>query len=261
VRVLVTFALETEFAPWRALRKFRRAKWETASVFRTEIGEAEVNVLLTGVGAPHAALMSLSEIARGESDTVEFCVSAGLAGALQPEYRIGQVLAARTIVAERAAEGAGSRTMESSAPLLEFAGDCGATIVKRFYTAGHVVSRAEEKEQLGLAADAVEMESFAILSRARANGVPGVAIRSISDTVNEDLPLPMDDLFDESGAVSLPRVIGQVARRPGAIPGLVKLGQQSKRAAESLASFLDRYVAGFSERAKALQFKSVTAPN
>ena len=44
------------------------------------------------------------------------------------------------------------------------------------------------------------------------------------------------------GRVSTPRVLGEVARHPGSIPGLVRLGHNSKKAAESLATFLDSYV-------------------
>jgi adenosylhomocysteine nucleosidase len=260
VRVLVTFALENEFAPWRALRKFRRAKWDAADVFRTEIGGADVNVLLTGVGARQASL-AMAKIAWGEPDTVEFCVSAGVAGALRPQYQIGQILVARSVVAERAPDGSSGRVFEASAPLISFAEDCGATPANRFYSAERVISRAEEKEHLGASADAVEMESFAVLSRARANGVPGAAIRSVSDTVDEDLPLDMNGVFTESGEVSIPRVLGQVAMRPQAIPKLVKLGHNSKLAAESLAAFLDRYIRELSKRASALEANSVETPN
>ena len=44
------------------------------------------------------------------------------------------------------------------------------------------------------------------------------------------------------GNVSIRRVLGQIVRHPRALPGLVRLGRQSKIAAESLANFLDRYV-------------------
>jgi nucleoside phosphorylase len=255
MRIVVTFALENEFAPWRALRKFRRMKWNAVDVFRADIGGAEVNVILTGAGTRQAAL-EISRISWGACDTVEFCISSGFAGALRPQYRIGQVLAAQTVVAERVPAGATGRILEASAPLVFFAEDCGATVTSRFYTAERAVSRAEEKRHLGSSADAVEMESFAILSKARADGVPGVAIRSISDTVDEDLPLDMNEVFSEDGEVSIPRVLGQVALHPQSIPGLVKLGQRSKRAAECLAAFLDRYILEFSERAKILESKS-----
>ena len=234
-------------------------KCNAADVFRAEIGGAEVNVILTGVGTRRAAL-EISKVSWGESDTVEFCISSGLAGALRPQYQIGQVLAAQTVVAEPVPPGAPGKVVECSAPLVSFAEDYGATVVSRFYTAERAISRAEEKRHLGASADAVEMESFAILSRARADGVPGVAIRSISDRVDEDLPLDMNEVFTENGEVSIPRVLGQVALRPQSIPGLVKLGQRSKRAAESLAAFLDRYILELSERAKVLESKSSAVP-
>jgi nucleoside phosphorylase len=252
VRILVTFALENEFAPWRSMRKFRKAKWDSADVLHAEIGAADVYVLLTGVGSRQAAL-AMAKVGWGEPDTVEFCISAGMAGALRPQYQIGQVLAPRTVVAERAPAGSNGLVFETSAPLISFAEDCGATVVQRFYSAERVISRAEEKEYLGSTADAVEMESFTVLSHARANGVPGAAIRAVSDTVEEDLPLDMNGVFTSSGTVSIPRVLGQVALHPQSIPGLVKLGHNSKLAAEALAAFLDRYIRDLSRRTKALE--------
>ena len=56
------------------------------------------------------------------------CISSGLAGALQPHYEIGQVLAARIAsFSESPARRPQSRTLESSAALVSFAGECGAT--------------------------------------------------------------------------------------------------------------------------------------
>src|SRR4029077_345095 len=89
----------------------------------------------------------------------------------------------------------------------------------------------------------VEMESFEVVLESLAFGVPVVAIRAISDGVDEDLPLDMNRIFADDGQVSIPRVLGQVVRHPESIPSLVRLGQQSKKAAESLAQFLDRYIA------------------
>lgn len=252
MRVLVTFALENEFAPWRARRKFRRSTWGAAQVYLAEIGTAEVGVVLTGAGPRQASLES-SKVTWADSDSVDFCISSGLAGSLKPQYTIGQVLAARTVRAERASDSDAGGTLESSAALLAFAEDCGATPVNRFYSAERVIASAEEKRHLGEQADAVEMESFAILAKARAKGIPAVAVRSISDVVDEDLPLDMNGIFNADGEVSLPRVLGQLALSPLALPGLVKLGRQSKHAAESLAAFLDRYITALSEKAQPLE--------
>jgi nucleoside phosphorylase len=256
VRILVTFALENEFAPWRAMHRFRESTWGKADVFAAEIGGADVAVLLTGVG-PRPAKLALSKIVWGESGTLEYCISSGLAGALRPEYSVAQVVAAREAASEGVRDENGEpKVLPSSASLVSFASDCGATVVNRFYTAERAIWRADEKKHLGKTADAVEMESFEILAAAADSGVPAAAVRAVSDTSEEALPLDMNEVFSDEGQLSIPRVVGQVALHPQALPGLVKLGQQSKKAAESLAQFLDRYIARISASAEPIELKA-----
>ena len=149
--------------------------------------------------------------------------------------------------------------MQSSAPLLTFAAENGATVVEQFFSAVRVVGRAEEKRHLGAHSDAVEMESFEVLLESAASGIPAIAIRVISDTVDEDLPLDMNRIFTDEGQVSIPRVLGQVALHPGSVPDLVRLGQNSKAAAESLAGFLDKYIATVSQRFQTLERRTGAA--
>ena len=223
-----------------------------------EIGQAEVGVILTGVGPRHAAIAA-STIEWGTPGSIDLCISSGVAGALRQEHKIGDVLAARAVVSEDARSDEGSGVLDCSAALISVAADCGARIADRFYSANRVISRAEEKQRLGAAADAVEMESFEIMQRARADGVPAIAIRAISDAVDEDLPLEMNEIFNEEGRVSMPRVIGQAALHPRSVPGLIRLGQKSKRAAEALAVFLDRYVTTLAGASKLESEVSVAA--
>jgi adenosylhomocysteine nucleosidase len=259
LKILVTFALENEFAPWRAAHDFRKVQWEDSEAFVADIAGAEVGVVLTGVGTRQAKL-AFPKAAWGESESLEFCISSGLAGALKPEFQIGQILGAKSIISESPQTESLRAGLPSSSSLLSFAADCGATLVDRFFTTEHVVGTAEEKRHLGLTADVVEMESFEILRAATEEGIPAIAIRAISDTANEDLPLDMTAVFNEEGQVSLPRVLGQVALHPGAVPGLVKLGKQSKIAAESLARFLDQYVGVIAGQAGNLERKAAAAP-
>jgi adenosylhomocysteine nucleosidase len=251
MKILVTFALENEFAPWRAMRKFHSEDWGPATAYVTEIGGAEVGVILTGAG-PVPARTAAQKVMSHE-DEINFCISSGLAGALRPELRVTQVVAARALFTEPANVEEITDLIEPSGPLLTFAEQSGATLVDRFYSASRVVARSEEKRLWGKQASAVEMESFDILSVAAESGIPAVAIRSISDTVDEDLPLDMNRIFSDEGQVSLPRVIGEVVRNPGSVPSLVRLGQNAKAAAESLARFLDGYVALIAEKYKGLE--------
>lgn len=246
MKILVTFALENEFAPWRAMRDFRSRAWGKTTVSSADIGGAEVGVIVTGIGPRIAGLQARNALKIG-GDAIQFCISSGLAGAVKPQYAVGQVLAARTARSETA-EGDPANTMECSAALLSFAESCGATVVNCFYTSERAIGTQQEKEHIGRFADAVEMESFGVLNEAAGLGIPATAIRAISDVANENLPLDMNEVFTDTGRVSIPRVVQQVARHPGAVPGLMKLGRQSREAAEALARFLDRYVAIVAEQ-------------
>jgi len=258
MKILVTFALETEFAPWRALREFRAVQWGDATVYRAQIGAAEVGVILTGAG-PKQAHLETAKVLGGDPDSVQLCVSSGLAGALKPQYQVGQVLAARSVRTENELTDPSGDPLESSAPLLSFAAECGATVVEQFYSAVRVVGKAEEKRHLGERSDAVEMESFEVLLESAAYGIPAIAIRAVSDSVDDDLPLDMNRIFTDEGQVSIPRVLGQVALNPTSVPELVRLGRNSKTAAESLAHFLDKYITMVSGRFQSLERRTGAA--
>jgi adenosylhomocysteine nucleosidase len=258
MKILVTFALETEFAPWRALREFRAVLWGDAEVYRAQMGAAEVVVLLTGVG-PKQAHLQTAKVLGGDQESIHLCISSGLAGALKPEYQIGQVVAARAVCTENELRDSSSNRLQSSTALLSFAEECGATVVEQFFSSVRVVGRAEEKRELGEHSDAVEMESFEVLLESAAYGIPAIAIRAISDSVDDDLPLDMNRIFTDEGQVSIPRVLGQVALHPTAVPELVRLGQNSKTAAEALAQFLDKYITMVSGRFQILERRTGAA--
>src|SRR5260370_33415019 len=89
MRILVTFAVEAEFAPWRKVRQFVKQTNGSAEYFAARIGAANVNVVLTGVGGKSAWLETTRIVWDGD---VDICVSSGLAGALRAEHRLGDSL-------------------------------------------------------------------------------------------------------------------------------------------------------------------------
>ncbi len=240
MKVLVTFAVEAEFAPWRRRRDFRRAVlpahpvYGEKSVYEGQMGNCTVRVLLTGMGwenagwAVHAAL---------DQDVPDACISSGLAGGLSPAYRPGEILAARKV-----SEADGAGVMHSDPALLKTASDHGARVVDSFLTSRRLVVQAEEKQRMGRFGDAAEMESFPVLAAACSRSVPSIAIRAIADAADEDLPLDFGRALTPQGQVSIARALQQLARRPRALPALGPFVQQCRRAAHSLAEFLDVYV-------------------
>lgn len=240
MKVLVTFAVDAEFAPWRRLRKFRRATLQPHPMYEAQIGENAVRVVLTGMGWENArrAVQTVLE------DLPDVCISSGLAGGLRPGYRPGEILAARHV-----GEVKGGRVMRSDAELLEAAASCGAQIVDMFLSSRWLVVSADEKRRIGQFGDAVDMESFRVFAAASGRGVPSVAIRAVADPVELDLPLDFSQVINERGQIRSARLLALVAARPSRLSGLIRLGRTSWRAAASLAQLLDRYVAALVDRA------------
>jgi nucleoside phosphorylase len=177
-------------------------------------------------------------------DGVDVCISSGLAGGLKDEHGRGDILVARAV------RNHGNHCVKSNARLLQLAVDAGAKPVDLFVSAEAVVATARRKYQLGVAADAVEMESFAVLSAAAARGVQALAVRAIADPVSADLPYDFNQVINKEGQVSLRRVISLVVRSPQRLPALVRFVRESSHAAARLARFLDGYVESLSSQAK-----------
>jgi adenosylhomocysteine nucleosidase len=104
-----------------------------------------------------------------------------------------------------------------------------------------MASCAEEKLQLGREAEAVEMESYTILAEAARYGVPAVAVRAISDTIDFDMPYNFERVSDARGRIRIGRIVAQVLRHPSGLPALLALARDCRLAARHLADFLDAY--------------------
>jgi adenosylhomocysteine nucleosidase len=231
MKVLVTFAVEAEFAPWRKLRQFSQSNVGDIRAYSAQMTDCELIVLLTGVGGRRAWAEATKVIWDGN---VDVCISSGLAGALREKHRPGDVLAAKEIHATN-----WEKVIPSDSALLKIATACGAKLVDAFHSVDRVLVHSSEKFELGAKADAVEMESGDIMLEAIAFGARVIAIRAISDAVEEDLPVDFNRVMSESGEVSLTKILSQAAAHPGSIPALIRFGWQSRNAAEKLAIVLD----------------------
>src|SRR5260370_31982214 len=93
MNILVMFAVEAEFAPWRKRRKFRRLPGDWPR-FEAQFGGARVRAVLTGMGQTQA----LEAARRALPERPDICISTGLAGALRGEYRPVDNLAAPLVI-------------------------------------------------------------------------------------------------------------------------------------------------------------------
>jgi adenosylhomocysteine nucleosidase len=249
MKILVTFAVRAEFAPWRRRRNFLRVPGEMP-VFEAQFGGARVRAVLTGMGQEHA----LDAAKKALAYKPEICISTGLAGSLRSGDRPGDVLAARLVseVGEPVA-------VASHRELLSTAVDCGARQIERLATSSALVMRAEQKREMGAQAEAVDMESYVILAEAARCGVPALAVRAVSDTSDFDMPYDFGRARDTQGQIRMMGIVSQILRRPSGLPGLMKLARDSRFASRRLANFLDVFMGTMADRLIPIEQDTVAA--
>jgi adenosylhomocysteine nucleosidase len=258
MRILVTFAVEAEFAPWRKRHDFSLVLLGDLRTYRAQIAGADIVVLLTGIGGRRAgaATLGIQMIATETGRFFDVCVSTGLAGALQPEIRTGEIVVARELSTRAVRADLGKNVISCDKELVTSATKCDAREVRTFYQEDHIVITSTEKAKLSSSADVVEMESFDVISECLVWGSRGVAVRAISDLLEDDLPLNLNLAVTKTGEVSLRRILSQLLHRPKSVPALIRFGRQSRKAAESLGNFLDSFISELTVRSEAFSMRT-----
>jgi nucleoside phosphorylase len=233
MRVLVTFAVEAEFAPWRKFRNLKQRQIGDVVVFEAKIGRAEVDFVVTGMGLESATTATRRVLSKNH----DFCIASGFAGALRPKFKVGDILAAEAVQFLGK-----SKILRSNRNLARRAEQDGAVFAKMLLTANHVVRTPAEKCSLAPFAEFVDMESFGVFSAASDIGRPAIAIRVISDGHDGELPIDVELTMNKKGKVKIGRVLRYLARYPSTLPALIRLGRDSRTTAEALAAFLESYI-------------------
>jgi nucleoside phosphorylase len=233
MNILVTYAVDPEFDPWKKRRKFQDIRAGDFTLRRTEIDGASVDFLVTGMG-PVRATRAMDAIA---SQEYGLCLASGIAGALQPSLDVGDIVVPRAVM-----ESGTANKIACDPQLVQRAVSSGAKVIEEMVSCDRVASTVAEKARLGEFAAAVDMESFAIIEAAQRRNIRAVVIRVISDRHDQALPVDLSTTIDERGQVSIGAVLRIVAGNPGQISALMKFGRESKAAADVLARFLEAHI-------------------
>jgi nucleoside phosphorylase len=260
MKVLVTFAVEAEFAAWRKLRAFNLIDYQGLKLRRTTLGAAEVTVLITGVGVQAAAqAMDLMMRMADKDQYFDVCISSGLAGALCETLSVGDIIAPKELMAEMIHADLGSDRIAVNDDLRHLALQLGAKSADCLLTTDQILVKASQKKSCASRAQSVDMESFEIVKEAMAWGARGVVIRAVSDAATEDLPINFNLTLSEKKEVSLSKVLLQLAKHPLALPSLIRFGKQSQQAGALLAAFLENYLQDLAGRNDAKRVTEVAA--
>lgn len=201
----VCFALKEEAAPFRKIAA----------------GKSEISVLITGMGKKNSENVFRKKI---EMLAPELVFTCGFAGALNPKFKIGDVI---FFTNDSALE---KSLIESGA------------LAAKFFCATRVAITAAEKEKLRREtnADAVEMESEIIREICRERGISCATLRVISDEATEDLPLDFNALMTRHQKISFFKLAFALVKSPQTIPRLLRLQKNTQLAAQRLAEVLEK---------------------
>ncbi|MEO5954225.1 MAG: hypothetical protein ABIR36_00820 [Nitrospiraceae bacterium] len=206
-------------------------------------GQRAYWLIQTGVG-PAAASAVAEKVLKAQP--MSLVISTGFACALIPAH-VGDLIVG-TSVSSVPSAGTGGTEHDSilcdeavRSGLLAVAQDAGMVVrVGTIVSGSTVVWQAESKRRLRRLTDAtgLDMESAALASEARERGVPMAIVRTVSDLVDEDLPLDFNLFLRPTGWV---KGLWALIRHPTGFVGLNRLRTQSRVAADRLTEWFQLY--------------------
>lgn len=188
---------------------------------------------IAAAGQAEAVGEAVAELAERGAEVV---VSFGFAGGLEPDLPAGTLLLPKAV---RCA-GREEISIEQTAEMVEGAVGLliGATPLSRapLLTVEAPVVTVEDKRAAysSFEAAAVDMESYWAAESCRERGLDFLAIRAVSDPAERALPAAAVQAMGDGGALRIGKLIGGLLRRPGDVPGLVRLGRDSRKASAAL---------------------------
>jgi adenosylhomocysteine nucleosidase len=163
-------------------------------------------------------------------------ISAGFAGALVPQLARNDIVMVDSVV-----DMSGQRLSLDLKVSPEALAGLRGVHVGRLLTVDQIIAKPEEKRALAEAhgAIAVDMESSAVAEVCRQQKIKFMAVRVISDTLDEELPPEISQLAQQTSfAGKLGAVTGALWRRPSSVKDMLKLKEQALLATDRLAKFL-----------------------
>jgi len=153
-------------------------------------------------------------------------ISIGLAGALSPLLRVGDVVIADQVMTGTEKWDCHEAWRVRLTSRLPYAHQ------GQLFGSDLIIGNAETKSRLHqvTGALAVDMESQVAARFAKARNLPLAGLRVISDDASHVLPPAALVAMKPDGGIALGRVLGSILKKPGQLPALVRTARASNRA-------------------------------
>jgi adenosylhomocysteine nucleosidase len=226
--IAITFALPAESSDFvRRLENRGAVSREGVESTRGRLHGKSIAVIHTGVGKKECRERMEIVLRR---ERFEFLISAGFAGALEKDLRVGHLLVAENF----------SSPQLLGSPKLVLADE--GTFLGKLLTVPRMVEAIAERESLNkkTGAAAVDMETENLAEICAAHDLPMLSLRSISDTASEPFPAPAHVLFDVAKQkTDFVRLGAYLLAHPGAFARLNAFRGRVAVARKALADALD----------------------
>ena len=193
-------------------------------------------------GGDHRRTVKVVEEA---ASAAECLVSFGIAGALKPGLRAGDIILSTEVVDDDrrwlTCDGIRPRIAELAA---EIGAIEGPVLGARLAVATKADKRRAWRET---GAIAVDLESVVVARAAAALGIPFVVLRAIADPAVRELPPAALVPLNGDGRPALGQVLASVLTRPRQLPTLLTVAREARQALQALvgpAHALNRVLAG-----------------
>ncbi|GAB4571914.1 MAG: phosphorylase [Rhodothalassiaceae bacterium] len=205
-----------------------RFEADTLVAARRRAGIAADRILIEtmGPGRARARRAAQSLIDRG----CDAILSMGLAGGLEPGLSCGDIVLIETVLGPQSRPIACDPELIASAVRLMNDGPSFRQGILLDAVAPVTTIGAKRALYRDYRALAVDMESYGAAEAAAAAKVPFLSLRVIGDPADQEIPVIALLGMREDGSVDPLRVLGGALKSPSALPGLLRLGKQSKRA-------------------------------
>ena len=184
-------------------------------------------IVCGGIGQESARRAAEGAIAKYSPDLL---ISAGIAGALVPELHVGDTIFPSVVVDIQ--DSSRHETAIQTAPIAST--PLGRTVLATYPQIASVSQKQQLAKSYG--AHAVDMEAAAVARAAQKHTLPFLAVKSISDELNFELPEM--NLFIRQGQFQTKSFVLYIAPRPWLWPRVVRLARNTERASQNLCAWL-----------------------
>jgi adenosylhomocysteine nucleosidase len=217
-RIAIIAAMAGELKP--LVRGWMREARHGVELWRGRLGDSDLIAACAGVGV-NAAKRAFEEIEKDGS--VDSVFSIGWAGALREEFAAGQAYRVSGVIDARS----GDRFSVA-----------GRSLECWLVTSDRVANQAD-KRQLAITygAGLVDMEAAGVARQAAMRGIPFYCVKGVSDGFSDQLP-DFNAFLSTNGGFQSTQFAIFALLRPWHWPALMRLGQNSKNAAQGIKETL-----------------------